>query len=72
VNDDGPGIPKKEREKVFERFYRLHDRGVSGSGLGLSIVSEIAQMHQAKITVSGGENGVGTIIYVEFSEHCPE
>lgn len=43
VEDNGPGIPERERERVFERFYRLPDTaGQDGSGLGLAIVREIA------------------------------
>jgi two-component system sensor histidine kinase TctE len=45
IEDDGPGIAADEREKVFERFYRISDRGVAGSGLGLAIVREIAKIH---------------------------
>ncbi|EGH26196.1 sensor histidine kinase TctE, partial [Pseudomonas amygdali pv. mori str. 301020] len=40
VEDDGPGIPADERERVFERFYRRSQQG-SGAGLGLAIVGEI-------------------------------
>src|SRR6266850_2100423 len=42
IEDNGPGIPLEQRERVFERFYRLHDDGPGGSGLGLPIVREIA------------------------------
>jgi signal transduction histidine kinase len=48
VRDDGPGIPGKDRERVFERFTRLDDdrsRGTGGLGLGLAIVREIAERH---------------------------
>ena len=47
VEDDGPGIPAQDRERVFERFQRLADSGTEGCGLGLAIVREIAQMHDA-------------------------
>jgi signal transduction histidine kinase len=50
IIDDGPGIPAEDRERVFERFSRLHDardRGTGGSGLGLAIVQEL-------VTQSGG------------------
>ncbi len=49
VNDTGPGIPRDELERVFERFYRGDNKQISGSGLGLSIVKEIALQHQLKI-----------------------
>ncbi|WP_339514927.1 sensor histidine kinase [Pseudomonas sp. RL_15y_Pfl2_60] len=50
VEDDGPGIPEAEREKVFERFYRRNAQG-AGAGLGLAIVGEICRAHQAQISL---------------------
>jgi len=50
VEDDGPGIPESERERVFERFYRRHQQGV-GAGLGLAIVGEICRAHLAQISL---------------------
>ncbi len=49
VEDNGPGIAATERNHVFERFYRILGSDVEGSGLGLSIVREIAQRHEADI-----------------------
>lgn len=49
VADTGPGIPDEEIERVFERFYRGENNNISGSGLGLSIVNEIAIQHHAKV-----------------------
>ena len=43
VQDDGPGLPAGEEERVFERFYRVEGTAPSGSGLGLSIVKEVAE-----------------------------
>ncbi|MDY0744512.1 sensor histidine kinase N-terminal domain-containing protein [Paucibacter sp. R3-3] len=51
VEDSGPGIPEAEREKVFQPFYRALGTNVDGSGLGLAIVREIAQQHEAEITL---------------------
>ena len=51
VEDSGPGIPASERELVFEPFYRALGTNVDGSGLGLAIVQEIANQHDATITV---------------------
>jgi signal transduction histidine kinase len=47
VLDDGPGIAPAEAERVFERFYRgqLNRHAVPGSGIGLSVVREIARAH---------------------------
>lgn len=66
VEDNGPGIPEDERERVFERFYRVLGSGVSGSGLGLAIVREIAASHQADVILSSGQSGTGTSIVVKF------
>jgi two-component system sensor histidine kinase TctE len=66
VQDDGPGIPVEERAHIFERFYRLQDDGSDGCGLGLSIVEEIARLHNATVEVSGGANGRGSRFSVIF------
>ena len=66
VEDSGPGIPRKERDRVFERFYRVLGTGEDGTGLGLSIVKEVVQMHGGKISLSDGEGGVGTRVMVVF------
>lgn len=50
VSDEGPGIPGEEREAVFRRFYRLErSRTTTGSGLGLSLVKAIAELHSGRI-----------------------
>src|SRR5207248_1990906 len=49
IEDDGPGIPPPERERVLERFYRVPGTPGTGSGLGLAIVREIAAGHGARI-----------------------
>lgn len=59
VIDNGPGIPPAERERVFERFYRLADAGTPGSGLGLAIVREICARHGAAITLNDPPGGHG-------------
>ena len=66
VEDAGPGIPIVERNRVFERFYRILESGTEGSGLGLSIVQEIADLHRAKIELDQGQGGVGTLVAVVF------
>jgi len=66
VEDSGPGIPEVERERVFERFYRLPDSPGEGSGLGLAIVREIAQVHRAQIRLDNPRTG-GTRIQVSFA-----
>jgi len=57
ISDSGPGIPVKEREKVLQRFYRGRGITQSGSGLGLSIVRRIAELHHARIVLSDAEQG---------------
>lgn len=67
VEDDGPGIPASDREKVFTRFYRLsRDQDQAGSGLGLSIVNALARTLDATITLDAGSNGKGLRVVVAF------
>lgn len=67
VQDDGPGIPEAERDKVFLRFYRiLGQRDSEGSGLGLSIVREISEAHGGSIALREGEDGRGLVVEVEL------
>lgn len=66
VEDNGPGIPPEEREHVFERFYRVLGNAAMGSGLGLSIVSEIVQMHQAHIEVDAPKQHSGCVMRVRL------
>jgi two-component system, OmpR family, sensor histidine kinase TctE len=67
VEDDGPGIPLHERDRVFERFYRRQQLG-NGAGLGLAIVGEICRAHLAKITLHDGEPQ-GLKVRVTFPAH---
>jgi two-component system sensor histidine kinase TctE len=67
VEDDGPGIPEAERNKVFTRFYRLaRDQSRPGSGLGLSIVQLLAQALNAQVTLSTGSTGTGLRVRLTF------
>ena len=68
VQDDGPGIPLEERARIFERFYRLQNTDSDGCGLGLSIVEEIARLHNATVEVSGGANDRGSRFTVVFGQ----
>lgn len=67
VTDSGPGIPEEERAKVLDRFYRVLGSGEEGSGLGLSIVKRIADLHDATILLSDGPDGRGLVVEVRFS-----
>lgn len=66
VEDSGPGIPTEERERIFERFYRLDTTGVDGCGLGLAIVREIVHNHNASIAIEKGTNLGGALLRVTF------
>lgn len=66
VADNGPGIPLEERERVFERFYRLRQDRSDGCGLGLPIVREIAIASEADVTLSDPPEGTGLIVTVTF------
>ncbi|MBX9690712.1 MAG: sensor histidine kinase [Candidatus Obscuribacterales bacterium] len=66
VEDNGPGIPEAERNKVFERFYRILGSGAPGSGLGLAIVKEIADAHSALLSIESSNNNQGTLFKVSF------
>lgn len=66
VSDDGPGIAPDQRERVFERFYRVIGSNESGSGLGLSIVQRIAELHSASVRIRDGASGRGTTFIVTF------
>ena len=69
VADNGPGIPSEERERVFERFYRLSQNRSDGCGLGLAIVREIAIASGAQATLSDQPTGTGLIVTVTFPAH---
>jgi signal transduction histidine kinase len=67
VEDDGPGIPDAERDKVFTRFYRLNrDQGRVGSGLGLAIVRSLATTLNAEVMMSAGTDNRGLHVRVAF------
>lgn len=60
VADRGPGIPRRERRRIFERFYRIDerlDRKQEGSGLGLAIVRHVVQAHGGTVTVRNRADG---------------
>ena len=69
VDDNGPGIPAEDRTRVLERFQRgAHDEG-AGSGLGLSIVRDVALHHEAGIELLDGSGGKGLMVRVSFPRH---
>ena len=65
IADNGPGIPPEERDKVFQRLYRLEkSRTTPGSGLGLSLVKAIADLHGASIVLT--DNAPGLSVAMRF------
>lgn len=72
IVDDGPGIPEAEREKVFQRFYRILGRDDSGgSGLGLAIVREICSAHRGRVTLGEGKGRRGLAVEVTLPAELP-
>jgi signal transduction histidine kinase len=65
VMDRGPGIPKADREHIFQRFWRRDRRGGANAGLGLAIVARIAQMHGATVDVEQRPGG-GAVFAIRF------
>ena len=66
VEDTGPGIPERERDRVRQRFYRLPNSPGHGSGLGLAIVDEIAGLYGAALAIESGQGGGGTRVSLRF------
>lgn len=66
IEDTGPGIPAGDRDRVLDRFYRVLGTGEEGSGLGLSIVHRIAELHAARIDLDSGSRGHGLRARVTF------
>lgn len=63
ISDSGSGISKEELEKVFDRFYRSDkSRNTPGSGLGLSMVKAVCELHKAKIIIDDNKPGVKVTI----------
>ena len=69
VEDDGPGIPRDQRDRVFQPFHRLSDElvGPAGTGIGLSIARSLARMHGGDLTLQ--ESDIGACFRVEL--HTP-
>lgn len=68
VADDGIGINPQDHGRIFDRFFRVAGTGTTGSGLGLSIVRNIADLHKASISISKGIGGNGTSFQVRFQK----
>jgi two-component system sensor histidine kinase TctE len=66
VEDDGPGVAPSERQKVFERFYRVPGSPAGGSGLGLAIVREIAALYGGQVQITDPPAARGLCVRVTF------
>jgi two-component system sensor histidine kinase QseC len=64
VRDSGPGVPPQERSRIFARFYRVPGSRARGSGIGLSLVARIAELHGAHLSVGDGIGGRGLSVTV--------
>jgi len=71
IEDNGPGIPPAERERVFERFYRLQEMDSLGCGLGLAIVREVASAMDATVILAAPPSGTGLVVTVGFPPAGP-
>lgn len=65
IEDDGPGVPEAERERIFEPFVRLEQSGVQGAGLGLAAARSIARAHGGEITALASPGG-GALMQVRL------
>jgi signal transduction histidine kinase len=73
VRDEGPGIPEHEVPHIFKQFYRVRGEGQEaheGSGLGLSIVKNIVELHGGRIEVDGGFGHGAAFTFSVPKEHC--
>jgi signal transduction histidine kinase len=69
IRDEGIGIPEEERERVFERYYRASNTsGIGGSGVGLSLVRSIVDLHKGTITLESRE-GSGSRFTLRLPAH---
>jgi two-component system, OmpR family, sensor histidine kinase TctE len=66
VIDNGPGIAVAERSRVFQRFYRVLGSSAEGSGLGLSIVREVVELHGGVVSLQDNPAGKGLCVEVAF------
>ncbi|RSU47250.1 ATP-binding protein [Sphingobium yanoikuyae] len=67
IDDDGPGIPEAQREKVWDRFYRLPGNSATpGTGLGLPIARALADRMGAQISLADGRTGRGLCVTIAF------
>ena len=68
VSDSGVGVPSAERDKVFERFYRVDkDRSTLGNGLGLSLVKAVVELHRGRIWLEDNDPGLRVVLELPYA-----
>jgi len=75
VADDGPGVPASERERVFDRFYRVapsRSRETGGTGLGLAIVRDLATAHGGQVRLAGNHPGLRVTVTLPAVTAAPQ
>lgn len=71
VADEGPGIPDQDRDRVWERFWRRNDKrvqAVAGTGIGLSVVRDLAELHGGRVWVTNLKKGARFVIALPVSQ----
>ena len=71
VKDEGPGVPTDAADRVFERFYRVdksRSRAIGGSGIGLSIVKHIVNLHGGEVSLTNAPEGKGAVFRCTFAQ----
>jgi signal transduction histidine kinase len=71
VTDDGPGIPAEDRERIFERFFRVRGSGSSGTGLGLAIARGLVELHGGRLWVDSTP-GHGSTFHIALPLDRPQ
>jgi two-component system, OmpR family, sensor histidine kinase KdpD len=72
VTDRGPSVPAAERERIFDKFYRLHySKNIGGTGLGLSICKGIVEAHGGRIWVEPDQENGNQFIFTLPAEEQP-
>jgi len=65
IADEGKGVPKEEREKILERFYRsTNAKNIEGTGIGLAIVYDVVKAHKGKISIDEKLDGAGAVFTI--------
>lgn len=72
VTDTGIGVPPAERERIFERFYRVADNYVGGTGIGLHLSSRLMALHHGRLWVEDNPDGQGSRFIAEWPLRTPE